>query len=131
MRLLVCLFAAVALAGCSSSTSDAPPIPVEKFSELYADLLVLSAQDSSSRLADAPTGATADSVLARAGVTREAYEHTVRWYNEDVTRWRDLLERVVTRLEKRAARADSLLNGRNERAKSGQAGDAPAGQPPR
>jgi len=131
MRPFLWLFATLALVGCSRSTGDAPPIDVEKFAELYANLLVVSAQDSSSRLADAPTGAAADSVLAQAGVTREAYEQTVRWYNEDVRRWRDLLDRVVSRLEKRAARADSLLSGRNERASSAPGGDAPAGQPPR
>ena len=90
MRPYWSLLMALAVFACSSSTSDSPPVPSETFARIYAELLVLSSADSAESLADAPAGAAADSVLARAGVTREAYQETVRWYNEDVTRWRDL-----------------------------------------
>jgi len=131
MRPSVLFLIAVALVGCSPATEDSPPVEAETFAQLYAELLVVSAGDPSSNLAEAPSGASADSVLARAGVTREAYLETVRWYNEDVARWRDLLARVVTRLEQRAARADSLLRGESEQGKSASPGEGAGGEPPR
>ena len=117
MRLLLCVALCVGLGGCSPSEQQAPPIPEETFARLYAKLLTLSDEDTTPSLAENPAGLEADSILAREGVTREAYMETVRWYNEDVTRWRGLLSRIVSDLERRAQRADSVLtgaSGRNE-----------------
>lgn len=125
---LLAVLLSTALLGCSASKS--PPIPDEKFAQLYAELLVMAADDSTRALAEAPAGQRADSLLGAAGVSREDYLRTVDWYNEDVTRWRELLARVVALLEHRLERADSLLSGSAPTGKETSERGA-GGQPPR
>jgi len=124
MRLLLYLALCLGLGGCSPSGPKAPPIPEETFARVYAKLLTLSDEDTTPSLAENPAGMAADSILAREGLTREAYMETVRWYNEDVTRWRGLLSRIVADLEQRAQRADSVLTGASGR------GETPRATPP-
>lgn len=132
MRPYSCLFLlCTALLGCRSSSFDAPPIEHQNFARLYAELLVLAADDSTASLAEAPAGERADSILERAGVSREDYMETVRWYNEDVSRWRELLAEVVVLLEQRAARADSVLKSPGESATDASPGGPAPGEPRR
>ena len=119
-----------ALLGVCCSAHESPPIPEEKFAHLYAELLVMAADDSTRSMAEAPAGRRADSLLTAAGVTPEDYRTTVDWYNEDVTRWRGLLAQVVTLLEGRLERADSLLSGSGPAGKETSESGA-GGQPPR
>jgi len=48
--------------------------------------------------------ARADVILNEAGVSRREVEATVRWFNEDVTRWRGFYDAVVKAMEDSLAR---------------------------
>jgi hypothetical protein len=78
--------------GCSSSSGKR--IPGGKFAQLYADLIVVGQKSYTQGWDRIRSQAEADSLLARAGVTRADYQATLEWLNEDIERWKETSESV-------------------------------------
>jgi hypothetical protein len=85
---LICL-----LWGCSSPAGKR--IPEEKFARLYADLIVTGQKSYTQGWDRTRSLAEADSVMARAGVTRTDFQATLEWMNSDIERWKDASEAVA------------------------------------
>ena len=100
IRTLLVLLA-LSLASCHRDGPSQGQFDQKKFAALYADLLEISMK--ARRVGSDSTSAArqADSVLATAGVTRGQFEAAMRWYNDDVRRWKPFLDEVVRNLEER------------------------------
>ncbi|HEX9006380.1 MAG TPA: hypothetical protein VF889_03730 [Bacteroidota bacterium] len=92
---LLSLAVAALLAGSCSPRGEPRPLDQEQFARLYVQLTRagVSVRDLASDTLAARR--RADDVLRRAGVSRSEVEATVRWYNEDVTRWKGLFDEVM------------------------------------
>ncbi len=89
---------------CSPVSEARPPIEMDRFAGLYADMLLASSTgQQSTRDSSQQTTSQAKSLLPVWNVTPEEYEATLTWYNQDVKRWGPLLEQVVQKLEERRA----------------------------
>ncbi len=97
--LLLFLFLAFS---CSGKEPAPPPgvIAPDRFADLYADLL------RNDLPGFAPPGDTlrargrVDSLLRAYDTTREQVQASVAWYNQDVTRWKLIMDSVTARLER-------------------------------
>ncbi len=91
---LLALAVAALLAG-SCNRGEPRPLDQRQFAQLYVQLTRagVSVRDLASDTLAARR--RADEVLRRAGVSRQEVEATVRWYNEDVTRWKGLFDEVM------------------------------------
>jgi hypothetical protein len=87
-----------------SGKEPAPPqgvIPPDRFADLYTDLLRNDSPGS------VPPGDTLrvrqgiDSLLRVYATTREGVRTSVSWYNQDVVRWRLIMDSVNARLDRR------------------------------
>ncbi len=89
------LATAALLAGSCSRSQEPRPLDQRRFAQLYVQLnrAGVSVRDMGSDTAAARR--RADNVLRRAGVSRQEVEATVRWYNEDVTRWKGFFDAVM------------------------------------
>ena len=95
-------FAACLLAA-SCIRQEAPRVlPQEQFAALYARLARASVSSSEAGADTARARGRAEEILRQEGVGRADLDATVRWYNEDVTRWQGFYDRVL------AAMGDSL-----------------------
>jgi hypothetical protein len=81
------------LAGCRGGRNSTPPIPADKFAEIYIGLLAAGGRehDSTGAVITAPT----DSILRHWGVTQEYYRATVEHYNRDPEHWREFFSEVI------------------------------------
>ncbi len=93
-HIIVLLAAALLLASCGRQAGGRV-LDERQFATLYVQLTRagVSVRDMASDSATARR--KADEVLRRAGVSRRDVETTVRWYNEDVTRWRGFFDDVM------------------------------------
>ena len=85
-----------------SSCQQKPPahvIPEPKFVSVYARLTTASVTARPLPADSLGPARIVDSILTLEGVTREQFEATVRWYNQDVTRWKPFFDEVVAALE--------------------------------
>ena len=85
-------------AACGPGTVEGRHADPDEFAPVYAEMLILAAGPGSGH----STRMTQDSILASAGMSREQFGATVKWYNQDLTRWGDLLQRVVRYLEEKS-----------------------------
>lgn len=97
---LVCLTAVLLLA-ISSCREKQPAnvLPEPKFVSVYARLTTATVTARPVPPDSLGSAQIVDSILALEGVTREQFEATVHWYNEDVERWKPFFDEVVRALE--------------------------------
>ena len=79
--------------GCSSPSGKR--IPEEKFTRLYADLIITGQKSYTQGWDRGRSQAEADSLMAKAGVTRTDFQATLEWMNADMERWKDASEAVA------------------------------------
>jgi hypothetical protein len=98
--LVICL---IVLSGCQNGTRPPDVLEETRFVQIYCDLLQESRR-SANTAADTVTAAqNAARIFEQDGVSPEAFEATVRWYNSDVRRWQSFLEKVNAEMERREA----------------------------
>jgi len=97
------MFVAVAfMSALGSCRHEGPPdslIDKPRFVQLYCDLLRNAQRVRDWGQDSVVARRYADSVMASAGITDEQFESTLRWYNEDIERWREFSEEVTRTLE--------------------------------
>ena len=84
--------------GCVPGSPDRSHAPLDRFAGAYAGLLETSGGAGVDSLA---RERSIDSVLAAHGIDRAGFQASVTWCNEDVHRWREVMEEVVRRLEQK------------------------------
>ncbi|MBP1647766.1 MAG: hypothetical protein H6Q30_1211 [Bacteroidetes bacterium] len=98
--LLLLVIASLLLTGTSCRKKEpANIIPQPKFVSVYARLTAATVTSRPVRPDSLSSAQMVDSLLALEGVTREQYNATVQWYNEDVQRWKTFFDDVVAALE--------------------------------
>jgi hypothetical protein len=101
MRPLSVIIPLLFLFSCHKGDSARETLPREKFVSVYCDLLQ-EVQRSKNVGADPSTAEkNVAEVLHRAGVSKEDFEETARWYNADIERWKTFYEDVTRELERR------------------------------
>jgi hypothetical protein len=96
---LLLILLAFGLTSCGRQEGTPSRIDEGKFLSLYTNLLK-NAQNMRNWGQDPRTAARyADSILANAGVSRQAFDETIRWYNADVRRWKSFSEAVIHDLD--------------------------------
>jgi hypothetical protein len=101
--LILLLFAS----SCSGRKTIPPPdvIAPDRFADLYVDLLKHGVQVLSSATDSLAARRVTDSLLEVHTATRGAVTTSVAWYNQDVVRWRLIMDSVTIRLEREQATA--------------------------
>jgi hypothetical protein len=74
-------------------------LPESKFVSVYARLTAVTVTARPVPPDSLGSARLVDSILTLEGVTREQFDATVRWYNEDVQRWKPFFDQVVRALE--------------------------------
>ncbi|MCC6397178.1 MAG: DUF4296 domain-containing protein [Bacteroidetes bacterium] len=95
------LLAMLFLTSCDAGRRPAGVLDQERFVAVYCDLLQQTLRSRNTRADPSTAAANAQAVLDSAGVSRDSYQATYRWYNEDVTRWKAFWEEVTKELERR------------------------------
>jgi hypothetical protein len=85
-------------AGCSHGTGENGAAPLSEFAGAYAGFLELSARADLDSLAHERA---IDSILTAGGMDRALFQKEVQWCNQDVFRWKVVMEEVVRRLEEK------------------------------
>lgn len=80
-------------------TSPGKRISMEKFVPLYAELIVVGQKSRDVGWDRIRSQQEADSLLAKAGVTREDFQATIEWLSADINRWKELSEGVSVNLD--------------------------------
>ena len=88
-----------ALAACGPVTGDESYPGPQEFGPVYAEMLIRATDPATVTSSGASRQGAQDSILASTGMTREEFNATVEWYNQDVKRWGELLQNVVRYLE--------------------------------
>lgn len=84
--------------GCSGSTGN--KISHETMVKIYADVLIISSEYEEGKEPDRYFEQL-DSVLTMYGTNRETFESTLRYYQDDPFRWKELIDLVIRDLEDR------------------------------
>ena len=92
---LLLLAATTLLAGSCSRRAEPRALDQRRFAQVYFQLTRAGVSVREMGSDTAAARRRADEVLRRAGVSRQEVEATVRWYNEDVTRWKALFDEVM------------------------------------
>jgi hypothetical protein len=94
-------FAALLLFSQSSCQKKQPAdvLPEPKFVSVYAKLTTATVTARPVPPDSLGSANLVDSILALEGVTREQFNATVHWYDEDVQRWKPFFDEVVLALE--------------------------------
>jgi hypothetical protein len=88
------------LFGCTpAGRTPSEPLPLDRFAAAYATLLEATLPPGRDSVAATHS---VDSVLALRAVTRDQFNATVAWCNEDIVRWNSVLDEVVRILEEKA-----------------------------
>ncbi len=90
------------LSSCGSGSKGREAIKREQFVAVYASLLEEDIRARTYVLDSVAAAGNNATVLADAGVTREDFQNTMKWYNADVERWQPFLDDVVRKLEARS-----------------------------
>ncbi len=98
--LLLPFIASLLISGSSCRKKEpANIIPQAKFVSVYARLTAATVTARPVRPDSLSSALMVDSLLALEGVNREQYNATIKWYNEDVQRWKTFFDDVVAALE--------------------------------
>ena len=84
--------------GCMPGSPDSTNATLDQFAGAYAGLLETSGAAGADSLA---RERSIDSVLTANGIDRAGFQASVDWCNEDVRRWKEVMEEVVRRLEQK------------------------------
>lgn len=84
--------------GCGDSPDKL--IKRDRMVDIYADVLILSSEYEPGEEPES-YDERLDSVLTTHGVERPVFESSLDYYRKDPHRWKDLVQRVVSELEKR------------------------------
>jgi hypothetical protein len=101
MRPLFVIMPLFFLFSCHTGDSAREALPREKFVSVYCDLLQEVQRSRNVGTDPSTAGKNVAEVLNRAGVTKEDFEETARWYNIDTQRWKTFFEDVTRELERR------------------------------
>jgi len=93
--LLSAALVAAGLAGCSSASEEAPPLPDSTFSRVLVEMHLLSAR--AQRADSLPAGAP-DSLLREYGLERRDVEATLRYYSRRPARLDAIYDAVIDTL---------------------------------
>jgi hypothetical protein len=109
MRLapVILLFLLVSCTG-DHRFGTAQPLPVNLFASAYAGLLQASIPPGRDSLTVA---ARVDSLLAVYSVTRDQFNATVAWCNDDTARWNAVMDEVVRILEEKTRTSRAIRTG--------------------
>lgn len=96
----ICIAVVLLLAGCAGDRAGngSSPLPPERFSAVFAELILGSVDLKGDSLASTRR---VDSILAAQSVTREEFNATMQWCNEDLSRWDGVMEQVVGILDQK------------------------------
>jgi hypothetical protein len=104
------LATAAGLTGCSALSSGDPPLSDSTFTRVIVELHLLSARTA---YAPAPAPSARDSVFARYGVDRRAFEETLRYYSRHPAALEPLYASVLDSLNAIAQRARARHDARS------------------
>ena len=99
---IVGIFFLLVLIGCGRGPSGPKPLDRQQFVALYADLEATLWSATRTTADTVALAHVADSVLAAHAINRDQYLETLRWYNEDATRWKGFFDEVGKILEDRS-----------------------------
>lgn len=100
------------VSGCDNSSEK--KIRLEKMVTIYADLLIISSAYEEGKEPDAYFEQL-DSVLTEHDVNRATFDSTLKHYQKDPVRWKELIDRVIRELEDRR---DQVLDASGSRSSS-------------
>ena len=103
--------ALLTLTGCTLMHRESTPLERQTFIAVYVDLQTALWSAMRTTADTVVLGVVADSVFARNHVSRDQYRATVRWYNEDVVRWKGFFDDVAKALEERSRNAPVTTAG--------------------
>ncbi len=105
-RVLIALL--LFLAGCPGKPRESrAPVPIERFAAAYADLLASRIPAGSDSLDER---STTDSLLASHHLTRAEFMAGVHFYNQDVSRWKEVTDQIVRLTEAHAQKSRPTKN---------------------
>ena len=98
IRYLIILAATLTLASCEKQTSQEKLLEAERFVQIYIALLEegIKLKNLSPDSAHVFDG---EAILSTFGVTQEEFRATVRFYNQDLARWREFFSAVLKQSE--------------------------------
>ena len=97
--LLLHAASALLLVCCSNPRPSAPALPEKLFIDCYARLLIVQNEGALLGADSAAVKSRWDSVCGSFGLTGDQIQAELAVYREDPTRWKELLEKTVHRLE--------------------------------
>jgi hypothetical protein len=101
MRMFYSILLAFLLISCKSEGPPAGALDEEQFVTAYCDLLEASLRSRNTHADSITAAGNASAALNNAGVSREAFDLTRRWYDQDVNRWKAFMDKVIAELERR------------------------------
>lgn len=101
MRKYYSILLAFLLISCKSGGPPAGALDEEQFVSAYCDLLEASLRSRNAHADSTTAAGNASAALNNAGISREAFELTRQWYDQDVNRWKTFMDRVTAELERR------------------------------
>ena len=101
MRTFCPILIAFLLVSCNSATPPKEALPEQQFLTAYCDLLEASLRSRNTQADSSTCAQNAASALEKAGVTREAFDLTRAWYDENPDQWKTFMEKVSAELEQR------------------------------
>jgi len=95
---VIILTATLTLTSCENQTSQEKLLEAERFTQIYIALLEegIKLKNLSPDSAHVFEG---EAILSTFSVTQEEFRETVRFYNQDLTRWREFFSAVVKQSE--------------------------------
>jgi hypothetical protein len=101
MRPLFVIIPLFFIFSCHRGDSAREALPREKFVAIYCDLLQEVQRSRNAGTDPATAEKNVAELLNRAGIPREDFDQTTRWYNTDPQRWKTFYEEVTRELERR------------------------------
>ncbi len=101
MRPFLVILPLIFLFSCHNSDSPREMLHRKMFVSVYCDLLQEVQRSRNAGTDPATAERNVAEVLKKAGISKEEYTETTRWYNADAQRWKSFFEEVTRELERR------------------------------
>lgn len=90
------------ITGCETK-SNKQYLSVEKFSDFYVDLITESHNILETNKIGNDTTITSlfDKVLSKHKINRDDINQTVKFYNDDIPKWKEFYEKVILKLQQK------------------------------